>query len=87
MGSNEFIEIIKKLIKENKELKNRVYIMETILHSYLPIIERKKNGSRKSKVKPLLQRTPPRRFYNVLLKVQKGIRFLYRFLAKRRDRK
>ena len=87
MGSNEFIEIIKKLIKENKELKNRVHIMEAILHSYLPIIEKEKNGSRKSKVKPLLQRTSPRRFYIVLLKVQKGIIFLYRFLAKRRDRK
>ena len=87
MESNEFIEIIKKLIRENKELKNRVHIMETILHSYIPIIERKKNGSRKSKIKPLLQRTSPKRFYNVLLKVQKGIRFLYRFLAKRRDRK
>ena len=45
MGSNEFIEIIKKLIEENKELKNRVYIMETILHSYLPIIERKEDES------------------------------------------
>ena len=87
MESNEFIEIIKKLIRENKELKNRVHIMETILHSYIPIIERKKNGSRKSNVKPLLQRTTPRKFYIVLLKVQKGIIFLYRFLAKIRDRK
>ena len=53
MGSNEFIEIIKKLIKENRKLKNRVHIMEAILHSYLPKIERKKNGSREGKIKPL----------------------------------
>ena len=45
MGSNEFIEIIKKLIRENKELKDRIDIMEEILHSYLPIIERKEDES------------------------------------------
>ena len=45
MGSNEFIEIIKKLISENKELKGRIDIMEEILHSYLPIIERKEDES------------------------------------------
>ena len=45
MGNNEFIEIIKKLIRENKELKNRIDIMEEILHSYLPTIERKEDES------------------------------------------
>ena len=45
MKSNEFVEIIKNLIRENKELKNRINIMEEILHSYLPIIERKEDES------------------------------------------
>ena len=45
MKGNEFIEIIKNLIRENKELKNRIDIMEEILHSYLPIIERKEDES------------------------------------------
>ena len=33
------IEIIKNLLQENKELKERLEITERILHSYLPIIE------------------------------------------------
>ena len=45
MKSNEFVEIIKNLIRENAELKNRIDIMEEILHSYLPIIERKEDES------------------------------------------
>ena len=45
MKSNEFIKIIKNLIRENKELKNRINIMEEILHSYLPIIEWKEDES------------------------------------------
>ena len=45
MKSNEFVEIIKNLIRENKELKNRIDIMEEILHSYLPTIERKEDES------------------------------------------
>ena len=45
MKSNEFIKIIEKLIRKNKELKNRIDIMEEILHSYLPIIERKEDES------------------------------------------
>jgi len=36
----EFAEIIKSLQSENKELKRQVEIMEEILHSYLPIIEK-----------------------------------------------
>jgi len=45
MKSNEFVEIIKNLIRENSELKSRIDIMEEILHSYLPIIERKEDES------------------------------------------
>tara|TARA_R100001143_G_C3254612_1_gene85025 strand:+ start:149 stop:277 length:129 start_codon:yes stop_codon:yes gene_type:complete len=36
--SKDFIEIIKNLLKENKELKERLNLMEEILHSYLPVI-------------------------------------------------
>jgi len=37
----EFMEIIKHLVQEKKDLKKRLDIMEEILHSYLPIIEEK----------------------------------------------
>ena len=39
MQVEEFVEIIKRLIEENGELKRQVRVMEEILHSYLPIIE------------------------------------------------
>ena len=45
MKGNEFTQIIEKLIRENKELKDRINIVEEILHSYLPIIERKEDES------------------------------------------
>ena len=38
--SKEFIEIIKNLIQEKKELQKRLNLMEEILHSYLPVIEK-----------------------------------------------
>tara|TARA_R100000808_G_C2131731_1_gene140803 strand:- start:1148 stop:1288 length:141 start_codon:yes stop_codon:yes gene_type:complete len=42
--SEEFLEIIKGLLEKNKELQEQVRVMEEILHSYLPIIENKKDG-------------------------------------------
>ena len=36
----EEMEIIKRLWKENKDLKNRVDILEEILSNWLPIIEK-----------------------------------------------
>ena len=42
--SKEFIEIIKNLIQEKKELQKRLNLMEEILHSYLPVIERDKKN-------------------------------------------
>ena len=39
MHVEEFVEIIKRLVKENSELKKQVGVMGDILHSYLPIIE------------------------------------------------
>ena len=41
MYTEEFIGIIKTLLKEKKELQKRLNIMEEILKSYIPIIEEK----------------------------------------------
>ena len=42
MSELQLMEIIKRLSKENKDLKNRVDILEEILSNWLPIIEDKK---------------------------------------------
>ena len=39
MDNHEFIDIIKHLVREKKDLQERLDIMEEILHSYIPIIE------------------------------------------------
>ena len=39
MSEVQLIEIVKRLWEENKELKNRVDILEEILSNWLPIIE------------------------------------------------
>ena len=36
----EEMEIIKRLWKENKDLKNRVDVLEEILSNWLPVIEK-----------------------------------------------
>ena len=41
MSELQLMEIIKRLSKENKDLKNRVDILEEILSNWLPIIEEK----------------------------------------------
>ena len=41
MSELQLMEIIKRLSKENKDLKNRVDILEEILSNWLPIIEDK----------------------------------------------
>ena len=38
--SHEFMDILKHLVKEKKDLQERLDIMEEILHSYLPVIEK-----------------------------------------------
>ena len=45
MDTHEFMEIIKHLVREKKDLQERLNIMEEILHSYIPIIENKKGES------------------------------------------
>ena len=42
MSEVQLMEIIKNLWKENKELKNKVDVLEKILSNWLPIIEEKK---------------------------------------------
>ena len=39
MSEVQLMEIIKRLWEENRELKNRVDILEEILSNWLPIIE------------------------------------------------
>ena len=41
MSELQLMEIIKRLSKENKDLKNRVDILEEILSNWLPIIGEK----------------------------------------------
>ena len=40
MENYEFINIIKHLVQEKKDLQKRLDIMEEILHSYIPVIEK-----------------------------------------------
>ena len=42
MDTHEFMEIIKHLVREKKDLQERLNVMEEILHSYIPIIENNK---------------------------------------------
>tara|TARA_R110002020_G_C15737710_1_gene724751 strand:+ start:235 stop:363 length:129 start_codon:yes stop_codon:yes gene_type:complete len=42
MSEVQLIEIVKRLWEENRELKNRVDILEEILSNWLPIVEEKK---------------------------------------------
>ena len=45
MDNHEFMEIIKHLVREKKDLQERLDVMEEILHSYIPIIENKEKES------------------------------------------
>ena len=38
--SHEFMDILKHLVQEKKDLQERLDVMEEILHSYIPIIEK-----------------------------------------------
>ena len=40
MENHEFMDIIKHLVQEKKDLQKRLDILEEILHSYLPVIEK-----------------------------------------------
>ena len=43
MDNHEFIEILKHILKEKKDLQKRLDIVEKILHLSLPVIEREKD--------------------------------------------
>ena len=45
MDTHDFMEILKHLVQEKKDLQKRLDIMEEILRSYLPTIENKKGES------------------------------------------
>ena len=40
MDNYEFMEILKHLVKEKKDLQKRLDVLEEILHSYIPIIDK-----------------------------------------------
>ena len=40
MEAHEFMDIIKHLVQEKKDLQERLDVLEEILHSYLPVIEK-----------------------------------------------
>ena len=42
MSELQLIEIVERLWEENRELKNRVDVLEAILSNWLPIVEEKK---------------------------------------------
>ena len=44
MDTHEFMEIIKHLVQEKKDLQKRLDIMEEILHTYIPIIDEDKGN-------------------------------------------
>ena len=46
MDSYEFIEILKHLVKEKKDLQKRLDVLEEILHAHLPVIENKNKGDK-----------------------------------------
>ena len=81
MSSFEFVAIIRNLIAENKELRARLDVTDEILHSYLPIIERKEDESKSERV---LRSPPPRRINRYMLRMQRVFNFLYRILGIRK---
>ena len=40
MENHEFMDIIKHLVQEKKDLQKRLDVLEEILHSYIPVIEK-----------------------------------------------
>ena len=42
MENYEFIDIIKHLVQEKKDLQKRLDVMEEILHAHLPVVEKDK---------------------------------------------
>ena len=40
MENHEFMDIIKHLVQEKKDLQERLDVLEEILHSYIPIIDK-----------------------------------------------
>ena len=84
MQINEFIDIIKSLVEENKELRKRLDVMDTILHSYLPIVERKENESNN---KRMLSQSSTQGQRRSMLRMFSPCRILHRLLGRGRRRR
>ena len=46
MDNYEFMEILRHMTQEKKDLQKRLDTLEEILHSYLPVIEKKQKKER-----------------------------------------
>ena len=42
MDNYEFMQILKHMVEEKKDLQKRLDILEEILHAHLPVIEKEK---------------------------------------------
>ena len=42
MDNHEFMQILKHMVEEKKDLQKRLDILEEILHAHLPVIEKEK---------------------------------------------
>jgi len=42
MDNYEFMQILKHMVEEKKDLQKRLDVLEEILHAHLPIIEKEK---------------------------------------------
>jgi len=42
MDNYEFMQILKHMVEERKDLQKRLDILEEILHAHLPVIEKEK---------------------------------------------
>ena len=42
MDNHEFMQILKHMVEEKKDLQKRLDVLEEILHAHLPVIEKEK---------------------------------------------
>ena len=46
MDNYEFMQILKHMVEEKKDLQKRLDILEEILHAHLPVIEKEKEWNK-----------------------------------------
>ena len=42
MDNHEFMQILKHMVEEKKDLQKRLDVLEEVLHAHLPVIEKEK---------------------------------------------